>query len=72
MGHLRASRDQSGAVVWRSILGQSEVNLEVNLDPYLGNLMKCLKIAFIWPWVGPQAGYMTNMGPGSMLGSTPV
>ena len=47
MGHLRQSRDQSGGSILGVILGQfwvhSEVNLEVNLDPYLGNLSETLK-----------------------------
>ena len=53
MRDLRASRDQSREGVWE---GDSEVilvNSEVILDPYLRNLINTLRIAFIWPWVGP-------------------
>ena len=31
-----------------------------------------LKIAFIWPWVGPKAGYILNMGPGRVPEGTRV
>ena len=57
---MRDLRDISGPV-WRVILrvisevilGHSEVILGPFLDPYLRNLMKLSKKAFIWPWVGP-------------------
>ena len=33
--------------------GQFWVISEVNLRPILGNLIILLRIALIWPWVGP-------------------
>ena len=30
--------------------------------------METLELSFLWPWVGPEAENMTNMGPGMVLG----
>ena len=49
MRDLRVSGDQVWRVDLRVILGQPEVNSEVNLDPYLRNLIRNMKKAFIWP-----------------------
>ena len=35
--------------------------------PYLRNLIIFLKLALIWPWVGPLVLNMVNMGPGRVL-----
>ena len=72
MVDLRASGDQSEGMVWRVILGPFWVNSEVNIDPYLGNLIIRVYIAFIWPWVGLALDILLNMGPGRCPGSTPV
>ena len=31
-----------------------------------------MEISFIWPWVGPEASNILNMGPGRVQGSTRV
>ena len=49
MGDLRASRDQSGEGSWEVDSGSILGSILVNLGPYLGNLIKYLRIAFIWP-----------------------
>ena len=63
-GHLRAI----SGLVWRVIseghLGSILRSIWVNSGPYLRNLIISLKKAFIWPWVGPSAKYILNMGPG--------
>ena len=62
MRNLRASRDHLGRVSGRSILGSFWVISEVNLGPILGNLINIMRIALIWPWVGPLASNILNIG----------
>ena len=40
--------------------------------PYLGNLHKYLRIAFIWPWVGAYLRNSLILGSGRVLGGVPV
>ena len=63
MEDLRAiSGPSEGGQYWVNS-GQFWVNLRVILDPYLRNLIETSRIAFIWPWVGPLALNILNMGP---------
>ena len=72
MGIWGASRDHLREGVWRVDSGSILVNSWSILDPYLGNLIEYLRIAFIWPWVGPKPQYMTKYGPGTGLAGVPV
>ena len=71
-GHLEGiwgpSRDRSGGSILGPILGQ----FWSILDPILGIPQETSRISFIWPWVGPLARNILNMGPGMGLGGYPV
>ena len=55
-------------MVWRVDLRSILVNSRSILDPYMRNLTETSRIAFIWPWVGPQPQNMTNIGYWDGLG----
>ena len=51
-GHLRTIWGPVWRVILRVISGVILGQFWTILRPYLGNLIKYLKTAFIWPWVG--------------------
>ena len=65
------SGDQSGGCLGGRSEGQSEGIWEVNLRVNLRNLMEYLRLAFIWPWVGPKAWNMVKYGSWRVLGVVP-